>query len=128
MSQAETKIIRLYVAEEQEIYREVYKSIFPPGGPVELLQDSNNGNTGILPHVITELNADVVLLSTKRLEANVLEGLEQIRTDYPEIGIVLLLTFCNTQDTELLRRLALKGEGGIHYSKGDFWASYITRV
>ena len=99
--------------EEQEIYQEVYKSIFPTGGTVELLQDSGNGDISTLPRAIVELNPDVVLLSTKRLETNILEELEQIRTGYSEIGIVLLLTFCNTQDTELLRRLALKGEGGM---------------
>ena len=113
MNQIETKAIKLYVAEEQEIYREVYKAIFPPGGTIELLQDSDNGKRGALSNAITELRPDIMLLSTKRLETNILEELEQIRTDYPEIGIVLLLTFCNTQDTELLRRLALKGEGGM---------------
>ncbi len=32
---------------------------------------------------------------------------------HPKIGIILLLGFCNPHDIELLRGLAMKGEGGI---------------
>ena len=116
MDQTESKIVKLYVVEEQEIYREVYKSIFPPGAPVELLAVSDNGEMGALAHAVSELRPDVVLLSTRKLETKIIEELEQIRTDYPKIGIVLLLLFCNTQDIDLLRRLALRGEGGMALS------------
>jgi len=52
-------------------------------------------------------------LSIKRLDENIIEDLEQIRMDYPKIGIVLLLISYSAHDIELLRRLALKGEGGM---------------
>ena len=113
MSRTKSETISLYVVEEQEIYREIYKSILPSRAPVELLQVSDNGDMGALTHAVSELCPDVVLLSTKRLDINIIEELEQIRMDYPKIGIVLLLVFCSAQDIELLRRLALKGEGGI---------------
>lgn len=113
VEQTKSKTVRLYVVEEQEIYREVYNSIFPSRAPVELLQVSANGDVGALMQAVSDLCPDVVLLSTKRLEINIIEELEQIRTDYPNIGIVLLLVFYSAQDIDLLRRLAQKGEGGM---------------
>jgi len=113
VEQTKSNMVRLYVVEEQEIYREIYKYIFPSRAPVELLQVSANGDVGALMQAVSDLCPDVVLLSTKRLEINIIEELEQIRTDYPEIGIVLLLVFYSAQDIDLLRRLALRGEGGI---------------
>ena len=113
MEQIKSKTVRLYLVEEQEIYREVYKAIFPSRAPVELLKVSSNGDIGALTQAVSELCPDVLLLSTKRLELNIIEELEQIRTDYPNIGIVLLLVFYSSQDVDLLRRLALRGNGGM---------------
>lgn len=113
MEQTKTDVVRLYVVEEQEIYREIYKRIIPTSSPVELLGVSDNGDTGALKRTVLELCPDVVLLSTKRLDINALKELEEIRTDYPGIGIILLLVFYSAQDVELLRSLALKGEGGM---------------
>ena len=115
----ETKldIVRLYVVEEQEIYREIFREIFrsvlPLKTPVELLNVSSNGHNGALRQAVNELSPDVVLLSIKKLEVSIVEELEQVRIDHPRIGIVLLLVFCSNQDIELLRRLAQKGEGGM---------------
>jgi len=113
MEQTKPDTVRLYVVEEQEIYREIYKCIIPASSPVELLGVSGNGDTGALRHAVSELCPNVVLLSTKRLNINIIEELEQIRADHPGIGIILLLVFYSAQDVELLRRLALKGEGGM---------------
>ena len=111
--QTKSKTVRLYVVEEQEIYREVYQAILPSTAAVELLQVSSNGDIGALTQAVSELHPDVLLLSTKRLELNIIEELEQICTDYPNIGIVLLLVFYSSQDVDLLRRLALKGDAGL---------------
>lgn len=55
----------------------------------------------------------MLMLCPKKLEVSIIDELEQIRMDYPKIGIVLLLIHCGSQDIELLRRLALKGGGGM---------------
>ncbi len=107
------KVIKLCVIEDQEIYRELYKIILPSIAPVELLHVSDNENMQALTSMVSELCPDVLLLSIKRLDESIIEDLEQIRMDYPNIGIVLLLISYNTRDIELLRRLALKGEGGM---------------
>lgn len=106
-------VVRVYVVEEQEIYREVYKSIFPLTAPLELLGVSTQGNTATLSREVSKLRPDVVLLSIKKLQQNIVDELEQMWLDYPGIGIVLLLVFCSAQDAELLRQLALKSKGGM---------------
>jgi DNA-binding NarL/FixJ family response regulator len=113
MEQMEVKTVKLYVVEEQDIYRDIYKSIATTTDMVELLDVSGNENKGSLVETISASQPDVLLLSIKKLNRSNIEELEQIRTDYPKIGIVLLLMFCSAQDIELLRRLALQGEGGM---------------
>lgn len=113
MEQTLLKAVKLYVVEEQEIYRGIYKSVASSEVPIELLQVSGNGDLRNFRHITAEVCPDVILISTKKLEANIIEELKQIRAGYPKIGIILLLGFCNPRDIELLRGLAMKGEGGI---------------
>ena len=105
--------IRLFVVEEQEIYRELFKSILPSMAPVELLDVSSNGDNQRLNHIVSSLSPDVLILSTKKLDKSIIDELEKIRASYPHIGIVLLLVFYTAQDIDLLRRLALAGKGGM---------------
>jgi len=113
MDQTKPKTVKLYVVEEQEIYREVYKSVLTSRAPIELLHVSSNRDIGNLAHSVSALGAEVLVLSTKKLDIKIVEELEQIRRDYPKIGVVLLLMFYSAQDIELLRRLAMIGEGGM---------------
>ena len=113
MVQRKSGMISLYIVEEQEIYREVYKYVLPMRANIELLQVSANRETGILTREISEFYPDVLLLSVKKLDINIIEELEQIRNGYPKMGIVILLLFYSSQDIELLRRLALCGESGM---------------
>ncbi len=99
--------------EEQEIYREVYKAILSAKASIKLQEVSANGDVEALLQMVSALSPDVVLVSIRKLAADLLGGLQQIRADYPKFGIVLLLTFCNTQDAELLRQLMIKGEAGV---------------
>jgi DNA-binding NarL/FixJ family response regulator len=113
MVQTRPETVSVCVVEEQEIYREVYKYILPTQANVELLQVSANEETRAWKQSVLELGPDVLLLSIKKLDINIIEELEQIRNDYPKMGIVILLVFYSSQDIELLRRLALSGEGGM---------------
>ncbi len=113
MVQTKSETVSLYVVEEQEIYREVYKYILSTRTDIELLQVSASGDIGTLPRAVSELCPDVLLLSVKKLNINTIEGLEQIRNACPGMGIVILLVYYSSQDIDLLRRLALSGEGGM---------------
>lgn len=113
MVQTKSETVSLYVVEEQEIYREVYKSILPTRTNIELLRVSASGELGTLAQSVSELCPNVLLLSVKKLDISIIEELEQVRNNHPKMGIVILLVFYSSQDIELLRRLALSGEGGM---------------
>jgi len=113
MVQTKSDVVSLYVVEEQEIYREMYRHILPTQANVDLLQVSANEEIETLAQSVLEVRPDVLLLSVKKLDINTIKELEQIRSDYPKMGIVILLVFYSSQDIDLLRRLALSGEGGM---------------
>jgi DNA-binding NarL/FixJ family response regulator len=113
MVQMKSESVSLYVVEEQEIYRDIYSYILPTRANIDLLRVSANGETGNMTRAVSELCPDVLLLSVKKLDVNIIDELEQIRNSYPQMGIVILLVFYSSQDIELLRRLALSGESGM---------------
>jgi DNA-binding NarL/FixJ family response regulator len=113
MIQAKSETIRLYVVEEQEIYREMYQCLLPTRANIEILRISANGDKGVMARGVAEVNPDVLLLSVRKLDVNIIEELERIRNTNPRMGIVILIVFYSSQDIELLRRLALCGESGM---------------
>ena len=113
MVQTKSDVVHLHIVEEQEIYREMYNYILPARSNIEVLRISANSETGVMAQEVSELCPDVLLLGVKKLNVNIIEELEQIRTDYPKMGIVILIVFYSSQDIELLRRLALCGESGM---------------
>jgi DNA-binding NarL/FixJ family response regulator len=113
MSQTKSDTVSLYVVEEQEIYREVYRRILPGRGDIEVLRISENPGSGVMMQSVAELKPQVLLLSVKKLDAGIIEELERIKTGYPRMGIVILIIYYSSQDIELLRRLALRGESGM---------------
>jgi len=113
MSNTKANTIRLFVVEEQEIYRELFRSIFPSMTTVELIDVSPNGEKDSINNIVSSLSPDVLVLSTKKLDGNMIDELEEIRVSYPHVGIVLLLVFYTAQDVDSLRRLALAGKGGM---------------
>jgi DNA-binding NarL/FixJ family response regulator len=113
MNHTKSENVSLYVVEEQEIYREIYHHVLTTRADIELLRLSENGESGAMMQTVSELHPQVLLLSVKKLNAGIIEELEHIRNSYPKIGIVILIVFYNSQDIELLRRLALRGESGM---------------
>jgi DNA-binding NarL/FixJ family response regulator len=113
MNQAKSENVSLYVVEEQEIYREIYRQVLTTRDNIEILRISENGETGAMMRAVSELCPEVLLLSVKKLNINIIEELERIRNAYPRMGIVILIIFYSSQDIELLRRLALCGESGM---------------
>jgi DNA-binding NarL/FixJ family response regulator len=105
--------VSLYVVEEQEIYREMYNIILPKHGNIDVLRVSGSGEKGSMSRAVTELSPDVMILSIKKLNKEMIDELEKIRGDNPRMGIVILIVFYSSQDIELLRRLALCGESGM---------------
>jgi DNA-binding NarL/FixJ family response regulator len=115
MVRTKSETVSLYVVEEQEIYREIYSHILPLHANIDIRRVSANGESGLLSREVAELRPDVLLLSVKKLDIDIIEELEQVRNDYPEMGIVILLIYYSSRDAELLRRLALSGQSGMAF-------------
>jgi DNA-binding NarL/FixJ family response regulator len=113
MNKAKSGTVSLFVVEEQEIYREMYRNVLASRENIEVLRVSENGVPGAMMRAVSELCPDVLLLSVKKLDIDIIEELEQVRSSYPRMGIVILIVFYSSQDIELLRRLALCGESGL---------------
>jgi DNA-binding NarL/FixJ family response regulator len=113
MSQVKSENIRLYIVEEQEIYREMYQCVLPARANIEILRISASSDKGVMSRAVAEVNPDVLLLSVRKLDINIIDELERIRNANPRMGIVILIVFYSSQDIELLRRLALCGESGM---------------
>jgi DNA-binding NarL/FixJ family response regulator len=113
MTQTKSETIRLYIVEEQEIYREMYQAVLPTRANIEILRISTNDEKGTMAAAVAEVNPNVLLLSVRKLDIKIIEELERIRTNNPRMGIVILIVFYSSQDIELLRRLALCGESGM---------------
>jgi DNA-binding NarL/FixJ family response regulator len=113
MVQTKSDTVSLYVVEEQEIYREIYSYILPNRANIRILGVSGSIEKGTVAHVIPGICPDVLLMSVKKLDVNIIEELEHIRNSYPRMGIVILIVFYSSQDIDLLRRLALCGQSGM---------------
>jgi NarL family two-component system response regulator LiaR len=113
MNETKSETVSLYVIEEQEIYREMYRKVLAARENIEILQVSENGERGAMTRAVTELCPDVLLLSVKKLDVDIIDELERVRNAFPRMGIVILIIFYSSQDIELLRRLALCGESGL---------------
>jgi DNA-binding NarL/FixJ family response regulator len=116
MTPTKLKTVRLYVVEEQEVYREVYKTIFSSprvGAPIDLVGTSTNGDIDVLRHTVSQLSPDVLLVGTKKLDRDIIEELGQIRLENPELGLVLLLVVCDAETVKQLRKLTVRGGGGM---------------
>jgi len=113
MTQSNSESISLLVIEEQEIFRELYNYVLPKNANIDVLRVSGNGVKGSIVRAVAELNPQVLLLSIKKLDGDIIEELEKIRGSYPRMGIVILIVCYSSQDIELLRRLALSGESGM---------------
>ena len=82
--------IRLYMAEEQEIFKAAYVSFFNSRPDVEVVGCSDNTSGDSLVRATTRLTPDVMLLGFKVLQTTSVEPLHHIRQLCPDIALVVL--------------------------------------
>ncbi|MBT4512026.1 MAG: response regulator transcription factor [Chloroflexi bacterium] len=108
----ETKQIRVYVAEEQELLRHAYGAILMLDQTIEVLGISSESRSESIVNTLSELQPDTVLLGVKTVDSDIIERLITIREELPNIGIVLLATHYETPMIERLRDLTRMGSSG----------------
>ena len=102
MVQTKTDTLKLYVVEEQELYRELYRHVLPARENIELLQVSSTNDIEAIRQNVSELHPDVLLLSVKKLNGAIVGELEQMRNIYPEMGrsSIRYLSLINPVETQ----------------------------
>ena len=105
--------VRLYIAEEQEFFREIYRASFESDTAFCFLGASSNGDLAALKIILASEKPDVLLMGVKKLEANALQELEYVCSEHPEIRPVVLVTSLGPDETRAVRRLIQKCRGGI---------------
>ena len=104
MERQDSRSITVYCVEEIEIYREIYRNIFPRGGAIELVGMGDNRD---IPQLMNSLRAhkpDVLLLGMKRLDNVMIAEMERMREEFPTMGVVLLLTVYDLESLKMLRQ------------------------
>ena len=99
---------RLYIVEEQELFREAYRAFFPSEPTIDLVGISEDRNADRLLEELSPLNANAVLIGTKMLEPGIVEELEVLRENYPDLGLTLLSSFYDMKGIKRLREFAKK--------------------
>ena len=112
---APARTIKLYLAEEQQILREVYQSYFDLHPTIDLVGYSADSDAASLVEATTEFNPDILLLGVKTLQPATVEKLELIREAAPDAGIVLLTSLYDVQGVKALREFSRDASAGCAY-------------
>jgi DNA-binding NarL/FixJ family response regulator len=113
MIKKENGSVRLVVAEEQELYRNVYRTIFPAETGIMPVDITMGIDYAIVSEKLTEHRPDVLLMSTMKLEREVIETLQQVRSDFPDVGVMMTFLLYSNENVRLLRQLVIGARGGV---------------
>jgi DNA-binding NarL/FixJ family response regulator len=113
MTQMNAKNIGIYVAEEQELYRQIYKTSFEMDSSFRFIGIAPVGDKQEMFKVMSTEKPDVLLLGTKKIDVQTFEDIEKICDGYPSTGLVILLTSVDDSDSLILRKIVQKRRNGI---------------
>jgi DNA-binding NarL/FixJ family response regulator len=108
-----TGTLRIYVAEEQEFYRQIYQTSFATDCAFQFLGVSSNGDEQALLKVLSTDNPDVLVMGTRRMTDQLFHELETVGSKHSRTGLVVLITAINDEEARLLRKLVQKCRSGI---------------
>ena len=103
---AATKTINLFLAEEQQILKEAYQSFFSQQPGIELVGSSYDTSPESLIAAAEEFKPDVMLLGVKMAQGATVEKLEKLRESCPDVALVLLFAFYDSQGIKALREFS----------------------
>jgi DNA-binding NarL/FixJ family response regulator len=105
--------IGIYVAEEQEFYRQIYQSSFEAECAFRFIGVSSNGNGKALLEKMSSEKPDVLILGSRAFSTDLYEEIELVCAHHPQISIVLLITSITDDEAKLLRKLIPKCRRGL---------------
>jgi len=109
------RVAKLFIVEEQEIFRQAYKAFFPLEPDIELVGMSDDNAVDTVVGALRVLGPNVLIMGTKMLCESEVESLETIREQYPDLGLVLLSSLYDIKGIKRLREFARGGSKGCAY-------------
>lgn len=102
-----TKPIRLIIADDEMLIRTGLKIMLEASGNVEVLALAENGRAAF--EACNIHRPDVVLMDIRMPESNGIEGTKLIKEAFPEVKVLIVTTF---QDTEYIVEAVQNGASG----------------
>ena len=107
--------VQLYVAEEQQVLKEAYRSFFSFHPSFNMLGLSGDTSHESLRVALTGQEPDVLLLGLKSANITMGSTLESIRSLCPKMGLVLLFARYDSQGIRVLREFSNNANAGYAY-------------
>jgi len=107
--------IGVFLAEEQQILREAYYSVFNSQSNMEMLGSTGDTSTDFLAGMVQALKPDVIILGVKAVQPCTVEKLQVLRETCPEMGLVLLMAMYDGQGIKSLREFSRDSSSGCAY-------------
>lgn len=109
------KKIKLYLAEEQQLLREAFRSFFAAYPGIEMVGASGDTSGESLLAAATALKPTTVLVGIKILQPPMVERLEMLREGCPDVAIVLLSASYDMRGIKALREFSRGAKVGCAY-------------
>ena len=111
MHDAGQSVLKVLVIENQDFYKFLYPSL--PLDDVEIVGLYSGVGPPETSALIDRHGPDVVIIGCTRLDETAVEMISGIRRHYPSLGISVLLFSCSAGETDVIRKIAIQGEGGL---------------
>lgn len=102
-----SELIRVLIADDHEVVREGMRMILEAETGFEVVGEARDGIEAIA--LVGEKEPDVVLMDLRMPRMDGLEALEQIRSNWPDVAVVILTTY--DEDDLMLRGLRAGARG-----------------
>ncbi|MFN3973697.1 MAG: LuxR C-terminal-related transcriptional regulator [Dehalococcoidia bacterium] len=109
---ATTQPIRLYIAEEQAFFREVFRAFFVSHPRFTLCGVSEDTSPTALCEAVERFKPRVVMLGVKRLTPATVHTLQSVCTRWPDASVMVLVGSSDPQALSSLRAFARSARGG----------------
>ena len=106
-------LVRIVVADDQEIVRKRVVATLMSRGDLEVCAEAANGKEAV--EKVKELNPDLVILDITMPELNGLDAARQIRVLNPNLPILMLSVHKSRQVVEEAKKIGVRG----YVTKGD---------
>jgi DNA-binding NarL/FixJ family response regulator len=111
---------RVLIVDDHDAVRQALETRLRSREDVEVVGCTGQCDEGL--RIATECDPDVVLLETKRSDGQGLAVLEQLATDHPQIRVVVLTSYPDTQERVEAMRM-----GAVRYLLKEIGSDHLVR-